>query len=315
MPCGRLTPVFMAFVLAACADDNELGSGTYEGSHKLRPGDEVTARASDGQVAVFTVGSYTVRFSGPTRTFSESKFGITNTVVTDAWVRVLAAPFAGKVNAGWLSAAAADNAAGVPDILAMATEYFDGAPLILDGAFRPLSGDAGYGQDIGADWNDFVGITWTYPNGTVDPPETADLGNLDCSGYVRMLFGYRAGLPMSVGTPVNNASLPRSSYQMLDWAPGVMVIPYADRQATNLSRLRAGDLVFFDTDADAVIDHVGFYLGIDTAGHHRMLNSRNSMSGPTMRDGAGAAYGESPAPSILDGTSYFARGLRAARRL
>jgi hypothetical protein len=92
MPCGPLDPGLHGVVLAACADDNELGSGTYEGSHKLRPGDEVTAGASDGQVAVFTVGSYTVRFMRADAHLLREQIRHHHTVVTDAWVRVLAAP-------------------------------------------------------------------------------------------------------------------------------------------------------------------------------------------------------------------------------
>src|SRR5262245_36747418 len=131
MPCRRLGALVLVLVAACAADD----------------GIESAAFAIKGQTATFTVGARTVTFRGPMRTFTESKNGITSTVRTDAWVRVLDAPFDGKVDRAWLAAAAAENAAGTPDLLQMATEYFDGAPPILDGAFRPLAGDAGYGAD------------------------------------------------------------------------------------------------------------------------------------------------------------------------
>jgi cell wall-associated NlpC family hydrolase len=98
---------------------------------------------------------------------------------------------------------------------------------------------------------------------------------------------------------------------MLAYAPGVATL------TADLAALRPGDLVFFDASDDGgagVIDHVGIYLGVDTLGHHRMLNSRNSMRGPTMRDGA-STDGETSARSILDGTGLYARSFRASRRL
>jgi hypothetical protein len=314
----------LVLTVSACAEPLPIESVFHAGPKGKKPPrvdaapPEIAAVAADGQIAIFTAGAYTVRFHGPQRTFTESKFGITNVVETDAWVRLLSAPFDGAVDAGWLDDAAADNAAGVPDLLATATEYFEGMLPLLDADGLQIAGDAGYGDDIGADWNDYIGLTWTYPDGAVDSPESADFRNLDCSGYVRMLFGWRGGIPMSIGTPVDNRTLPRTSDQMSRWSPGVVVIPRAgDTQVTDLSPLRAGDLVFFDTGSspDGVIDHVGIFLGVDTAGRHRMLNSRSSMDGPTLRDGAGSAYGESATPSVIDGNTYYARALRTARRL
>ena len=67
--------------------------------------------------------------------------------------------------------------------------------------------------------------------------------------------------------------------------------------------------MFFDASDDdgAEIDHVGLYLGPDTAGHKRFISSRKSANGPTMGDYRGA--------SLLDGTGLYARSFRSTRRL
>ncbi len=68
-------------------------------------------------------------------------------------------------------------------------------------------------------------------------------------------------------------------------------------------------MVFFkgNPDSSRVIDHVGMYLGTDTAEHRRFISSRQTNDGPTMGDLGGA--------SLLDGTGLYARAFRAARRL
>ena len=80
-------------------------------------------------------------------------------------------------------------------------------------------------------------------------------------------------------------------------------------RSTGLDRLHVGDLVFFDADPDdgPALDHVGMYLGRDSAGHRRFISSRKGANGPTMGDVKGA--------SILDGTGLYARAFRSARRL
>ncbi|MFI7013740.1 hypothetical protein [Streptomyces sp. NPDC050164] len=49
------------------------------------------------------------------------------------------------------------------------------------------------------------------------------------------------------------------------------------------------------------------YLGLDNAGRPRFYSSRSAANGPTMGDLAGHA--------LLDGTDFYARSFRAARRL
>src|SRR5204862_3726234 len=136
----------------------------------------------------------------------------------------------------------------------------------------------------------------------VDAPEGVDAGNLDCSGYVRMVYGYRGGVPMSISP--RSGTLPRTSANQYASGTGVLTIPRNGNVAVaarDYAKLQPGDLVFFDADnADGTIDHVGIFLGVDTNGNYRMINSRNSMHGPTMRDGAGSAYGESGQPSIVN---------------
>jgi cell wall-associated NlpC family hydrolase len=190
----------------------------------------------------------------------------------------------------WLATTLADRS---PDVLAVAFEYATGAPL-----------DARYAS--GADFNDFLGRAWSYGS-RVDQPEPAELGALDCSGFVRMVLGYRLGMPMSIGA--SSGTLPRTARDQLASAPGTVLVPNAGVQAHSLAALRAGDLVFFDasTRDGTGIDHVGIYIGRDQAGHDRFISSRRGADGPTVGDVDGA--------SIVDGTGYWASAFRAVRRL
>lgn len=96
---------------------------------------------------------------------------------------------------------------------------------------------------------------------------------------------------------------------MLSAAPGVIVIPNSGAQVAKFTRLQGGDLVFFDasTDDGTAIDHVGMYLGVDSAGHHRFISSRKRVNGPSLGDTGGR--------SLLDGTGHYAVAFRATRRL
>jgi cell wall-associated NlpC family hydrolase len=158
----------------------------------------------------------------------------------------------------------------------------------------------------GSDFNDYLGISASY-GGVIDSPEQDQFGSLDCSGFVRMVFGYRAGLPLVLDP--DGLGLPRRSFQMLASAPGVAVLPNVGTRPTSLSRLLPGDLLFFDasTGDGAQIDHVGIYLGTDSAGAPRFLSSRKTVDGPTMGDVGGR--------STLFGTGLYATAFRAARRV
>lgn len=278
--------------------------------------------ANRNWVASFTKGASTVLLAGPTRTFTESTapYPVTHAF----WVRTLPSPFVRRVDKAWLEMALAANHAGLPDILDNAMQYVEGAPPVLDGTLQ-IAGDASYGpllpdgtRQEGSDFNDYLGLTWPYPDGRLDPPEPAQFGCLDCSGFMRMVWGYRHSfvgsgyadsIPLCLDPLADGSALPRRSFEMCAYAPGVLVIPNSGKQVTNFAPLMPGDLVFFDASSDdgSQIDHVGMYLGLDAAGNYRFVSSRKSIDGPTLGDYRGA--------SILDGSGLYARGFRAARRL
>jgi cell wall-associated NlpC family hydrolase len=246
--------------------------------------------AAGAVLARFTDGAFTVSIAGPRRSFSE--VGLAVTVVTNWWVRVLPQPFGGVMNDGlrsWLAAALTDRS---PDVLATAVAYTSGT-----------QADARYA--FGADFNDYLGITSIYGN-TVVAPKPANLGALDCSGFVRLVFGYRSGVPLSLS--VSPGRLPRQAMDQLAGGPG-RVVATSSAQVTAIGSLRPGDLVFFDasTADGTAVDHVGIYLGVDTQGHRRFVSSRRSADGPTFGDVSGA--------STIDGTGYWARAFRGIRRV
>lgn len=288
--------------------------------------DRTEVRDRQGRwLATFTRGAQTVTLAGPGRRFAEGSAAVAH----GTWVRSYVEPFAGQIRRDWLGDALAANEKDVPDILALALQYIGNAPPIVRQG-RQIAGDAGYGplkggkRQEGADFNDYLGITWKYPGERVpiDRPEANQFRCLDCSGYLRMIFGYRhsmagAGYPDRIGlchdTRADHARLPRRAYQMYEGGPGVMLVPDNSIQVKDFSRLATGDLVFFNADRTAPdgdrIDHVGVYIGLDTAGRHRFISSRKSTDGPTLRD-----YGVTGG-SVLDGTGTYAKAFRAVRRL
>ena len=263
----------------------------------------------DKWLATFTNGCRTVTLSGPTRTFAES-VNTTATVTHTVWVRTLGVPFQSPVNETWLTAALADR---TPDVLQLGMQYIVGAPALYNGSLK-IAGDADYGplqpdgtRQEGSDFNDYLGVSWNYGT-TTDSPEATQINCLDCSGFVRMVFGYRCGVPMIL-TP-DGVNLPRRSFEMYASAPGLVTILNTGVQVTNFAPLSIGDLLFFDasTDDGTQIDHVGIFLGVDSAGKHRFISSRKTANGPTLGDTGGA--------STLNGsTGYYAKAFRATRRL
>jgi len=289
--------------------------------------DRIRVTENGAWVATFTLGCFTVTLAGPARTFSETfrSDGATRTVTVthSTWVRAAPGPVDATIDERWLSRALAANHAGTPDAFAIAMQYIKGAPPILLGDLQ-IAGDASYGpllpngkRDEGSDFNDYLGLRWLYPADDPDKPEAAQHRCLDCSGYLRMVWGYRhhlpdAGYPDTIPLsrrPQSNTTLPRRSFEIYEGATGIILIENAGTQATNLSVLDAGDLVFFDIDTDdgPRLDHIGMYLGADVSGAHRFISSRKTANGPTLADLGGR--------SILNGTGTFARGFRAARRL
>jgi hypothetical protein len=273
-------------------------------------------------LASFTVGAQTVLVRGPVRDFREDEHLVRHAL----WVRTLAQPFREEdFDPRWLAAARDANARQQPDILALAMQYLAGrAPILADDdPPRQIAGDASYGplvgdtREEGADFNDYLGIAWAYPEESTDQPESRQFRCLDCSGYVRMVFGYRRNLSgpypgrieLCRAPRADNSAIPRRAHEIASHAPGVLVVPPLQRETAPYSHLAVGDLVFFDADAGdgSQIDHVGIYVGRDTRGHHRFVSSRKRADGPTMGDVGGR--------SILDGDGLYARAFSAVRRL
>ena len=272
-------------------------------------------------IATFTNGARTVRLAGNRRTFTEAT---ARPVEHRIWVRVLPAAFDGELDEAWLSLALAANTAATPDVLGFAMQYLAGAPPLVESGLQ-IAGDASYGPPLGtsreegSDFYDYLGISWTDPQGRVHRPRSDQRLCLDCSGFIRMICGYRHSLPAPgvsdtvplCWTPMAEA-LPRRAVQMCDDGPGIVVIANRGRRPRDLSELRVGDLVFFDADPNdgPAIDHVGMYLGRDTRRARRFISSRKSADGPT--------FGDFRHPSTLDGdpeADLYTRSFRAARRL
>ena len=272
------------------------------------PARTVVTSSNGAWIATLTDRSRTVALAGPARTLTEP--GVDARITSTTWVRLLPTPFTGTVDRAWLAAATADRS---PDVLATALEYVAGAATITANDGLVISSDASYGpmqadgtREEGSDWNDYQGVDATYAQG-VDRPEPAQIGSLDCSGFLRMLWGIRYNIPLSLDP--DGVALPRRAVQMAASAPGMLVVRNSGTQVTDLRRLQPGDLVFFDAASDdgTDIDHVGMYLGVDGGGRHRFVSSRKSIDGPTMGDYGGR--------SVLDGTGLYATAFRAVRRL
>ena len=288
--------------------------------NRRRRGSRLEVRDSDGRwLATFTDGARTVLLAGPRRSFAEGRAAVSHA----KWVRSHPSPFAGTLDRGWLREALAANAARVADVLAIAMQYVRDALPLRDENGLQIAGDAHYGpgdeanREEGSDFNDYLGVTATYPGEAPDPPERRQFRCLDCSGYMRMVWGYRHHLPgagyedhvpLSVGPKSDRSTMPRRAHEIFDSAPGVVVIS-RQQPVTDVASLQVGDLVFFDADTGdgPQIDHVGMYLGRDLDGRYRFISSRKARNGPTLGDYHGA--------SLLDGTGLYARSFCGARRL
>ncbi|MFJ3922289.1 NlpC/P60 family protein [Streptomyces sp. NPDC090022] len=234
------------------------------------------------------------------------------------WVRVLPEPFDGtwtpaleQTVRGWIGSPA-------PDVLAYAAMFLPGAPAVSAGAGpaagRKVLGEATYSpaglrgeRTVGADFHEFAGVGWTFPNGTVRAADPAFAGSLDCSGYTRMVYGYHLGVPVADVHDASPARLPRTSAQMADRAPGVRLARTTGSTAQVIALLQPGDLLLWDADEDGEVDHVGIHLGADALGKARFLSSRKTVNGPTMADVGGA--------SLLDGGGTYDRTLHTVHRL
>jgi hypothetical protein len=286
---------------------------------------EVNVHDPDNRlIATFMEGAFTVRLAGPPREFVEGKAKVPHAI----WIRTYPSPFDGIVNQAWLRRALKANAQGVPDILTIAMQYIRNAPPIHEDGLQ-VAGDAHYGPlkdgkpQEGSDFNDYLGISWNYPGEriAVDQPEQHQRRCLDCSGFLRMVWGYRYNLPMLRSRvplcydtmPFDHRGIPRRAYQIYEGGPGVVIVPDNSIQVEDLSQVQVGDLVFFNADKKLPdgdrIDHVGMYMGLDSNGRYRFISSRKSTNGPTLID-QGVRGG-----SVLDGDGTYAKSFRAIRRI
>lgn len=311
----------------------------------------VEVLSGNAKVATFTDKCYTVSMAGPSRTFTEvnSVSGSTNmttySVTHSTWVRKLTAPFSiavynsnpmaqKEVLKQWLYDAIIANQNGVPDVLETAMQYIAGASAqtgIFNNKSVQMYGDATYSS--GGDYNDYFQVTINYTNPwtKTDAPEANEALSLDCSGYMRMIWGARSNssgsytdgqIPLSIDKNSSwdnsNNTMTRTSYAMYANSPGEVIIAHTGATAMNqVSKLNIGDLVFFDDNigtSASKINHVGMYIGQWTqpgtaTSYARFISSRTSINGPTMGDYKGA--------SLLNysTTSKYSKTFCAARRL
>ncbi|WBB68050.1 NlpC/P60 family protein [Micromonospora sp. WMMD812] len=287
--------------------------------HRLTAPDRTQITDSSGHpVATMTDGARTVQLYGPLRTFEEPRYTAAK-VETNVWARL--APQEWRAGAehekwftDWLAAARNDRS---PDALAIAMEYTDESPVKKDNQGQQYSGDASFGpldpldpdgRAEKSDFYDYLGVPWSFLDGKNVVPEPERVLALDCSGFLRMVYGHRLGYPL-LGTNNPGEGLPRRAYAMAEVGPGVQLMPNSGQRARGLDRLLPGDLLFFNAGpvVGANIEHSGIYLGIDDSGHHRFISSRSQADGPTMGDLAGE--------SILDGAGYWPDRWRTARRV
>lgn len=239
-------------------------------------------------------------------------------VTHNTWVRTLDTPFDGT----WtddvsmqVTAWAQDTS---DDALAYAMKFITGAS-VGTGPDGWKVGQASYGPPNTdgtriefSDWNDYLGFGWTYPDGEVRTfPHglITTSGGLDCSGFVRTVYGRLLGLPMTFFNNYDGLNIPRQSRDMGPSGPGI-VVQSSTGSAPSLSGLQIGDILFFDADsgeaASGQLDHCAIYLGVDSLGNPRFISSRKTSNGPTMSDLGGN--------SLLNGTGTYATAFRMIRR-
>lgn len=280
------------------------------------PGRTVVRDGTGAVVATFTDGARTVALTGPARTFAEPRF-TKATITTTTWVRLVPEAWtAGAENAAWFGpwfeAAKLDKS---PDMFEIAMQYADGATVEKNAEGLRFRGDAIFGpvEPAGvarleqSDFLDYLGISYSFPDAGRKRPKPDHTGALDCSGFVRMVYGYRLGYPLR-GTNDAGPGLPRRAFAIAERGAGVALIPNARTRVTAYDALQPGDLVFFEVEGGAdELDHTGIYLGIDSGGHHRFMSSRERANGPTFGDLGGT--------SLLDDGGMYSKAWRAARRI
>ncbi|MFI6929355.1 NlpC/P60 family protein [Streptomyces sp. NPDC050287] len=296
------------------------GKQTWE---RLKNPERTVLRGAKGQVlATFTDGARTATLRGPSRTFSEPS-ETTMKVVTEDWVRLMPEPWTkGAEKEQWFKDWFKKYyGSQEDDIFAFATQYLPGAPVKKDSEGVQYTGRAYYGplKPDGADryeqtdFYDYLNIPYTFRDGTTKYPQQDRLRSVDCSGYLRLVYGYRARYPL-MATNTSGDGLPRTADAMARSKAGVDVIklqgpsPWYTRPK-NIDVLQPGDLLFFKMDhrTGNHMDHSAIYLGLDTEGHRVFISSRKEQNGPTIGDKGGV--------SRLDGNGFYAQLFRSAKRL
>ncbi|MFF9404789.1 C40 family peptidase [Streptomyces anandii] len=307
---------------AALQNSGAKATGKQTWERLNNPARSVLRDGKGAVVATFTDGARTATLKGPSRTFAEPA-NTASRVVTDDWVRLMPEPWTkGSENEQWFKDWFKQfYGSQEDDIFAIAFQYVQGAPLKKDSSGVPYAGDAVFGpfKEDGVDrleqndFYDYLGIPYTFRNGTTLYPRKERYRALDCSGFMRMVWGYRARFPLMASNSLGDG-LPRSADGMARSKTGVDIIkiqgpsPWYVRPA-NIDVLQPGDLLFFKMDhrTGNHIDHVGLYLGPDTDGHRVFISSRKEVNGPTMGDKGGA--------SRIDGNGFYAQLFRSAKRL
>ncbi|MDX2596417.1 MULTISPECIES: NlpC/P60 family protein [Streptomyces] len=280
-------------------------------------------RGENGDIlGTFTDGARTATLRGPSRTFTEPA-NTKSRVVTQDWVRLMPEAWhKGAEKEKWFKDWFKEyNGSEADDIFAIAFQYVQGAPVKKDDEGVPYAGDAVFGpfKEDGVDrleqndFYDYLGIDYTFRNGTTMVARKERYRALDCSGFMRMVWGYRARFPL-MATNADGDGLPRSADGMARSKVGVDVLklsgpsPWYTRPQ-NIDVVQPGDLLFFKMDhrTGNHLDHVALYLGVDTDGHRVFISSRKEVNGPTMGDKGGA--------SRIDGNGFYAGLLRSAKRL
>ena len=284
-------------------------------------------RDGNGRIqAVFTDGARTATLTGPARTFEEPASTSSKVSTTD-WVRLMPETWkkGGEKEAWFKEWYAEYRDSKEDDLFAFAFQYVAGAPQKKDEQGIAYAGDADFGplNTTGAeggdlrleqsDFYDYLGVQYPFRDGTFGTPEAMRAKSLDCSGFIRMVLGYRARYPLMSSDKAAGDGLPRTANGMSRSGEGVDVLPMTgitpDDRPSNIDQLQPGDLVFFklDTRTKERLDHVGMVLGYDTEGHLIFVSSREEVNGPTIGDIGGV--------SRLDGNGYYAKTLRSAKRL
>ncbi|GGO86012.1 NlpC/P60 family protein [Wenjunlia tyrosinilytica] len=319
-------------VATAPHPNKQVSTKSYRYERLTKPARTVVREGGGSVVATFTDGARTANLTGPTRTFSEPRT-TKEKVVTDQWVRLLPQPWTnGAEETSWFKDWFKKNLGSKSDdVFAVAFQYGDKAPTHKNDAGQRSRGDAIFGPidpngvAVGdqrkeqSDFYDYLGVAWQFKDGVLEYPEQEKYGALDCSGFVRMVYGYRMAYPLNGNDLSTDDGLPRTANGMATKGPGVPVLPlkktgnkdplYFYARPTSIDVLQPGDLIFFEIDrrTGTRMDHSGIYMGLDTAGHPRFVSSREEANGPTMGDLGG--------DSRLDGNGYYAKYLRTAKRL